>query len=127
MNTEERLEAIKQRLSAATPGDWLHLGENDPDSPFWGEIRSIDAFTLIAEMPELDDRTEDFNFIAHTKEDVPWLLTEIERLQTKFDQLMEFALAAGLTPEWVDIAPAESAPPLLPDHRELHRPNHRPG
>lgn len=81
MNPEERLKAIRERLEATTPGDWIHLGEDDPDSPFWGEIRAIESFTLIAVMPALDDRTEDFNFIGHSKEDVSWLLAEIERLQ----------------------------------------------
>jgi len=34
------------------------------DGPFWGEIRSCEDFQQIAVMPELDDRTADFNLIA---------------------------------------------------------------
>lgn len=152
---KQRLDEIKQRTEAATAGDWIHL-EVEPDMPFWGEIRAIgtaekETFILVAEMPRLDDRTEDFRFIAHAKEDVADLLAEVERLQaelklsksiqddtpltynimapeiidialkyphiykhsyqleikcqeleTKFNQLMEFCLAAGLTPEWVE-------------------------
>jgi hypothetical protein len=98
---DKQLQEIKDRESKATEGPWVHL-EN---TPFWGEIRTANekSFTQIAVMPELDDRTDDFNFIAWARTDIPDLLAELEQLQTKFDQLMHFCLSAGLTPEWVGV------------------------
>jgi hypothetical protein len=43
-----------------TPGAWIFM----TDDTFYGEIRDADNFTLIAVMPELDDRPEDFTLIA---------------------------------------------------------------
>jgi hypothetical protein len=81
------LQEIKEREAKATKGPWVHL-EN---TPFWGEIRTAneETFTQIAVMPHLDDRTDDFNFIAYAREDVPALVAEVERLQAENEQLKE--------------------------------------
>ena len=47
-----------------TPGPWVNMDKD----PFWGEIRACETFDLIAVMPELDDRTDDFNLIAAAPE-----------------------------------------------------------
>lgn len=47
-------------MTEHTPGPWVNM----PDGAFWGEIRSAETFDLIAVMPELDDRTADFELIA---------------------------------------------------------------
>jgi hypothetical protein len=78
---DKQLQEIKDRESKATKGPWVHL-EN---TPFWGEIRTANEkeFTQIAVMPHLDDRTDDFNFIAWAREDIPALVVEVERLQAE--------------------------------------------
>ena len=40
-----------------TPGEWIYL-------PDWGEIRDVETFTVIATVPELDDRPADFTLMA---------------------------------------------------------------
>lgn len=79
------LQEIKEREAKATKGPWVHL-EN---TPFWGEIRTAneEAFTQIAVMPHLDDRTDDFNFIAYAREDIPALVAEVERLRKGVTQV----------------------------------------
>jgi hypothetical protein len=89
------LQEIKEREAKATPGFWVNMGEHNPDSIYFGEIRcggtqEQEAFTLIAVMPELDDRTDDFNFIAHAREDIPALVAEVERLHTEIDQVLDY-------------------------------------
>ena len=46
-------------MTKHTPGPWTFM----EDEIFWGEIRGPD-FELIAVMPELDERSEDFRLIA---------------------------------------------------------------
>ena len=40
--------------------EWVFM----TDETFYGEIRDVNTFDLIAVMPELDDRPEDFQLIA---------------------------------------------------------------
>ena len=82
------LEEIKERESKATKGPWVNMGETDLDSPFFGQVWATceeDCLRTIAVMPEADDRTEDFNFIASAREDIPALVAEIERLRARID------------------------------------------
>jgi hypothetical protein len=86
------LQEIKEREARATPGFWVNMGEHNPDSVFFGEIRcggtqEQETFILIAVMPESDDRTDDFNFIAHAREDIPALVAEVERLQAENERM----------------------------------------
>lgn len=85
--TNDELNAIKARAAAATPGEWVNMG----DGSFFGDIRTAETFTLIAEMPELDDRTADFDFIAHARADVPALVEEVRRLRAFCQRLAQEA------------------------------------
>ena len=87
---EKQLQEIRARVEKATPGPWIHM---DGDV-FYGEIRDVDNFDLIAEVPEADDRPEDFEFMAEARQDIPDLLAEVERLReevTKFKHRYELA------------------------------------
>lgn len=80
-----RLDEIRAREQAATPGPWFvePIGDRDfetakqrgrviPDVLRWqGYRNTLDCGE--------DDATA--QFIAHAREDIPWLLAEIERLQ----------------------------------------------
>jgi len=80
---EKRLETIRARVEKATPGPWIHM---DGDV-FYGEIRDVDNFDLIAEVPEADDRPEDFEFMAEARQDIPDLLAEVERLRSALSRI----------------------------------------
>lgn len=74
--SEERLDAIQARVDGATTGPW-------DDQPNWTDTARVvlngdgealwDAVGLMADA--------DSEFIAHAREDVPALLTEVERLR----------------------------------------------
>lgn len=46
-----------------TPGPWIMM-----EGGLYGEIRDLDTFTVIAKMPEFDDREDDFRLIAAAPE-----------------------------------------------------------
>jgi len=65
-----RIDEIRRRCEAATPGPWVDMSTRHEVGP----IRSAETIAEICRDPELDDREADRDFIAHAREDVPWLL-----------------------------------------------------
>lgn len=73
--TQQRIEEIKARLAAATPGEWGYIRENDRG---WkGVSVYAEPGICIANMVgQLDDKeTANAKFIAHAKADIEFLLT----------------------------------------------------
>lgn len=107
----DRLAAIRQRADAATPGPWSAADENEligPQStPSWYVSQMRPGYEAMA--GHVDDRgrtdgwlrdvaqtfssTHEFDhdaeFIAHTRQDVPDLLAEVDRLTAERDELAE--------------------------------------
>lgn len=89
--TPEQLQAIKERVEKATVGPWrLDLWDGLLISGFTkrvvlkgGQGKAIKA------------ASEDINFIAHAREDVPVLVAEVERLQQEKEAL-EFQLKVSI-------------------------------
>ena len=85
MTDAERIADIAKRAEVATPGPWLTDG-----APKWAHVyRGGDDDTRVAEVATHPDAA----FIAHAREDVPWLPAklaerdaEIERLRGLLDQ-----------------------------------------
>lgn len=87
----ERLAQIRQRCEFARPGPWKAYVEGRDHT-------SGDTFIMIGnEQNRLDDLylqgsddfvvpTADYDFIAHARADIPFLLNEIERLQKLLGQ-----------------------------------------
>lgn len=90
MTTTLDLDAIRQRAEAACPGPWKAYNGNEGSvdyGPFWAVANA--AF----HNPPADDDTPwiaveihvglqaDAEFIAHARQDIPALLTEIDRLR----------------------------------------------
>jgi hypothetical protein len=83
MTTEQRIEQIKERADKATAGPWNYC-ESDgvfysPDkTPVGCVYDNVDSGT-----DEIDDEPSRHNgyFIAHAREDVPFLLRRIEELK----------------------------------------------
>lgn len=110
---DEQLEAIRQRVDAATPGPWMAANEHGnlppESSPAWcvcqmrpgyenmeGQVddrgRRDGWLRDVAETPgRKHEYDHDAEFIAHAREDVPALLREVDRLRAMFD---------GMTDEW---------------------------
>lgn len=72
-----RLAEIRAREEAATPGPW-RVENNQQDLNRWV---SSDDQTLDINFGYLGNSTQnDARFVAHAREDVPWLLAELDRL-----------------------------------------------
>lgn len=86
--TEGRLEAIKARAEAATPGPWVDRLRDFEGADGYGleshpTVEANGKTVCIFCEREIDDDNDEVNaeFIAAAREDVPALLEEVERLQ----------------------------------------------
>lgn len=108
---EQRLRKIEERVSKASPGPWyMHNPDDDycanvylvattpeePD-PWWDgeeEAGKVVAITLLSCPKRVacvaDERWEEnAEFIAHAREDVPWLLTILREREEENRRLRE--------------------------------------
>lgn len=76
---------IRSRLALASPGPWYHCPKRSWDTGGIYSTSEIDnpwgheIFAVIEEY--MHGTKEDGEFLAHAREDIPWLLAEIERLR----------------------------------------------
>lgn len=76
----EKLNEIKERAEKATSGPWrMAFGAN-----YELAVRELDGGKFIADIDY--ESTNDAAFIAHAREDIPALVSEVERLQTRLDE-----------------------------------------
>lgn len=80
------LEGIRARAAAATPGPWFCGSDYKA-----GYLRPWEV-CLAADLPMLELRPDgsgeaDATFIAHAREDVPALLSEVDRLTAETEEL----------------------------------------
>jgi len=94
--TDEQLAAIRERADAATPGPWKVTwdGENDPDGAWsaewpWLIRQDIYPGKSVANLAEVEASTEDAEFIAASREDIPALLAHIDTLTTERNALVD--------------------------------------
>lgn len=86
----QRLEEIEARVAEATPGPW----ESDGVRVYsrlknWGFGLVCDCDLSPAPEGEQMPLPHDPDFIAHAREDVPWLCQAIRNLLTRQDKLLE--------------------------------------
>lgn len=85
--TTEQFEAIRKRAEVATAGRWkVYRGK-------FGEVYVSNSGALEDITEEVFEAT-DANFIAHSREDIPALLDEVERLREEAVSQAERAIAA---------------------------------
>ena len=79
----DRLEEIRQRAEAATPGPWVAYGNTvDQEKTGWHQVVGTELTGLpYMTYERLTTKNEDATFIAHAREDIPYLLAEAERLR----------------------------------------------
>ena len=95
----DRLDEIKARAEAATPGPWLQ------DGPWWTDDGGseptalpcvVDANRALVVFPpdatdvgmkRPEDRAANMAFIAAAREDVPWLVSEVARLTAELAEV----------------------------------------
>lgn len=82
MSTEEREKQIREREAKATKGPW----EVMPDSVIqymnriWAD--GCDVCCCEGDGSLSHERSDNENFIAHARADIPWLLSQLEELRT---------------------------------------------
>ena len=99
--TRAALDAIRERVEAATEGPWHshdfgHAGEEEPSSIVvhvggfdHSDLLTYDTETAVAWMPRWERQESDnATFIAHARTDVPDLLAEVERLRAGIEALI---------------------------------------
>jgi len=94
--SKELHNELKRLYEKATDLPWVNM----TDDTFFGEIRTAggEHFTEIADMPHLDDRTADFEYIVTACNNVPALLDELTRLQS-VEKAQEWILVSEKLPE----------------------------
>lgn len=90
------LDTIRERADAATPGPWKVTwdGENDPDGAWsaewpWLIRQDIYPGKSVANLAEVEASTEDAEFIAHARTDIPVLLAHIDALHALLGNLVD--------------------------------------
>ncbi|MFJ7920019.1 hypothetical protein ACIQ6U_09695 [Lysinibacillus fusiformis] len=79
MMNQEQLNVIKERVGKATQGPWEY---DEEDRGIWN--KGALNYLGIVKLPN-----NDADFIAHSREDVPILVAEVERLQKRLAQTEE--------------------------------------
>ena len=85
----DRLEEIKARMEATTPGPWGQMYQDGIPTSF---VLVEERFFLDTE-PFSDDGQDgiaDAEFIAHSRADVEWLMQEVERLQGAVNATLDY-------------------------------------
>ena len=106
----DRTEEIRARCEAATPGQWSGLRAAYQDCLLVKKIN--DGEYLMTQ--------NDINFIAHAREDIPWLLSRNDELTQEAGRLREekkteFDIATGYYNKW------QKAEAKLAELREAQR------
>lgn len=95
---------------AATPGPWLAMR----DYVYFGQIRAVqypDRFEHVADMPESDDRENDFAFIAAARTALPRALDIIEAQAKQIaEQQAQLRGIADVYSAWANGDEPEGAP-----------------
>ena len=82
----DRLEEIRQRTEAATDGPWERF-----DTPEYAEIHVLGGKEAGFLPVALADEAYNADFIAHSREDVPYLLSEVDRLEKGWQEALALA------------------------------------
>lgn len=93
---EQRLRDIEARVEAVTPGPWKsgHYAPTEQVSVYYDQIdegTSCIARTTYTILDGSEQSISDMNFIAHARQDVPWLLAEVRRLEATLVEMEEKA------------------------------------
>ncbi len=79
--TTEQLEAIRKRTEAATAGPWNFRGQGNTLIGRGARFGYVLRAVKVDVDAEIDIGLEDADFIAKSREDIPALLAEVERLR----------------------------------------------
>ena len=78
-DTERLLAEIEARLKAATEGPWRYVAHNKRHPIETLDEPLMEAFVCDEDDAEIEISERDCVFIAHAREDIPWLLDVIRK------------------------------------------------
>ena len=87
MTDKRRISEIRARCEAATPGRWVWFRDSILASEKGGFVLSSCLYNDGSELGYLDITQGDADFIAHAREDIPWLLDQLDKARAEIDQL----------------------------------------
>lgn len=99
--TQERLDAIRERVDASTAGPWQWWGEAELVSLSVPDSTSEDDYPRITNEDGQIDSSDDADLIEHAPDDLADLLAEVERLRARLtvdDDMVERAARASYGP-----------------------------
>lgn len=81
----DRLKEIRERAEKATPGPWITVAHSWEQTSVFTDADDIQIAACLYQGDEESEESNDQNdrcaeFIAHARDDVPYLLQEVERL-----------------------------------------------
>lgn len=88
--TDERIAEIREREQDATPGPWACYEPTppDPDDGLWVMYETPeDGWVHTITHGDNCFTEDDAHFVAHARDDIPYLLTRIDALTTERDDL----------------------------------------
>lgn len=105
---EKRLAEIQARAETATKGPWVTGGTASCGDVYFGTLVDPDDHSEPGVMLGMTGQPADAEFIASAREDVPWLLAEVARLNAKLVNheinKRELAKLIATTDKWRNLA-----------------------
>ena len=94
----DKIVEIEQRCEKATPGPWFPLGERYPNnnSGKWTGLIANEAKDAKVLPRDGFERSEDTQFIAHAREDIPYLLGVIKEQAATIQEYLEMLKDKGV-------------------------------
>ncbi len=90
--SNERLQQIRQRVEVATEGPLEVRHEHEMLIGYARVAETHDGYILVrkGKYPNLGIQPRlDAEFFAHAREDIPWLLSQLERREQRINELLE--------------------------------------
>lgn len=85
--TDQRIQEIQKRCDTATPGPWIY---SEVASAIWADRTSLDV-VVAADWGGIEISKSDAAFIAHAREDIPFLLSQLAERDKEIERLRELA------------------------------------
>lgn len=82
----DRLEQIRTRAKAAAPGPWTSQDSDQSWSLHAGAMQILKAHKSCVQHAEYWPYPNEAHFIVHSREDVDWLIREVDRLRSELSE-----------------------------------------
>ena len=84
----DRLREIAEREAAATPCEWEHGYYKNAHTIFWGRGNGTVPIATVYEAASKGTGSDNADFIAHARADIPWLLANTSRALAYIDRIL---------------------------------------